>query len=176
MQVRTLAVALAASFFSVAAAASGAHGGGHGHDTSQIGQAGKASKVTRTVQIEMRDTMRFSPASVSVQQGETLRFVVKNVGKLKHEFVLGTKKDLEAHYELMKKFPEMEHEEDNMLSLAPGQSGELLWKFTQSGVVHLACLIPGHYEAGMQGKIAVAPRKGAAPKTQGAPGGQHGHH
>jgi uncharacterized cupredoxin-like copper-binding protein len=176
MKKRTILVALAATFFSVAAVASGVHAGGHGHDNALIGEAGKRAEVTRTVQIEMRDTMRFSPASVSVKQGETLRFVVKNAGRLKHEFVLGTKKDLEAHYELMKKFPQMEHEEDNMLSLAPGQSGELLWKFTQSGVVHLACLIPGHYEAGMQGKIVVAARTGAAPKAKSTTGDQHDHH
>jgi uncharacterized cupredoxin-like copper-binding protein len=85
--------------------------------------------------------------------------VVKNTGVLKHEMVLGTRKDLDAHYAVMKKFPEMEHAEDNMLSLAPGQSGELLWKFTRSGTVHIACLHVGHYDAGMKGEVRVAARK-----------------
>lgn len=159
MKKRNLSFALAASLFSLAALASGTHAGGHGHDTVSVGEAGKPAEITRTVQVEMLDTMRFTPAQFSVKQGETLRFVVKNAGQLKHEFVLGTRKDLEAHYEVMKKFPEMEHAEDNMLSLAPGQTGELLWKFTKSGTVHIACLHVGHYDAGMKGQIRVAARK-----------------
>lgn len=162
MKNRTILLTLVTSLFSAVALASGSHAGGHGHDTASVGEAGKATEVTRTVQVEMRDTMRFSPANFSVRQGETLRFVVKNVGQLKHEFVLGTKKDLDAHYEVMKKFPEMEHAEDNMLSLAPGQTGELIWKFTQSGAVHVACLHVGHYDAGMKGVVKVAARKSAA--------------
>ena len=173
MNHRNLAVALTV-FLAASAAASGPHTAAHDHN--HAGEAGKASDIRRTVLIEMRDTMRFFPSSLSVQQGQTVRFVVKNVGRLKHEFVLGTKQDLEAHHALMKKSPEMEHDEDNMLRLAPGQSGELLWKFTQSGVVHLACLIPGHYEAGMRGKIAVAPVSGAIPSTKGVAEGHQGHH
>lgn len=82
--------------------------------------------------------------------------MVKNSGQLRHEFVLGTEKDLKAHYEVMKKTPHMEHAEDNMLTVAPGQSAELLWRFTQAGTVDFACLHPGHYDAGMKGRVAVA--------------------
>ena len=167
MNIRNILFVLISTLCSFIASASGKHAGGHGHDEVSVGQAGKASEVTRTVQVEMHDTMRFTPANFSVKQGETLRFVVKNTGKLKHEFVLGAKKDLDAHYEVMKKFPEMEHAEDNMLSVAPGQTGELIWKFTKSGPVHVACLHPGHYDAGMKGQIQVAARKQAAkPKVE----------
>jgi uncharacterized cupredoxin-like copper-binding protein len=176
MQHRTVLVALAAYLFCIAASASGAHAGGHGHDAALIGEAGKASEVSRTVKIEMRDTMRFSPSSLSVTQGQTLRFLVKNEGRLKHEFVLGTASDLQAHHAQMKKTPQMAHADDNMLSLAPGQSGELVWKFSKSGVVHLACLEPGHYEAGMQGKIVVAPNSAAAPNGKPSHGGGHALH
>jgi uncharacterized cupredoxin-like copper-binding protein len=139
------------------AIASGIHAGGH--DAPTIGKAGKATQVTRTIQVEMRDTMRFVPANFSVKQGETIRFVVKNTGKLKHEFTLGTDKDLKEHYEVMKKFPDMEHADDNMLSVAPGQMGEMLWKFSKAGSVNIACLHVGHYEAGMKGVVKVAARK-----------------
>lgn len=158
MKIRNILFVLILTLCSLAASASGKHAGGHGHDEVSIGRAGKAAEVNRTVQVEMHDTMRFTPANFTVKQGETLRFVVKNSGKLKHEFVLGTKKDLQAHYEAMKKFPEMEHVEDNMLSVAPGQTGELIWKFTRSGSVQVACLRPGHYEAGMKGEIQVGAR------------------
>src|SRR5205823_13639175 len=98
---------------------------------------------------------RFNPASVTVKKGETIRFVVKNSGKLKHEMVLGTAKELREHAELMKKFPEMEHEDPNQLSVEPGKKGELVWQFTRVGTFDFACLQPGHFDAGMRGKVAV---------------------
>jgi len=139
--------------------ATGNHAGGHAHGpdkASAIGEAGVAANVTRTVEVDMSDAMRFTPAAIQAKQGETIRFVVKNSGQLPHEFVLGTEKDLKAHYEVMKKSPHMEHADDNMLTVAPGQSAELLWRFTQAGTVDFACLHPGHYDAGMKGRVAVA--------------------
>ncbi len=95
---------------STTAFASGKHAGGHGHEDA-IGKPGVASKATRTVKVDMTDGMRFNPSSINVKQGETVRFIVNNSGKLKHELVLGTEKELKEHYELMKKNPEMEHAE-----------------------------------------------------------------
>ena len=100
--------------------------------------------------------MRFTPSNVSVKRGETIRFVIKNSGKVPHEFSLGTEKELQEHYEVMKKFPNMEHEEANKVSLKPGKQGEVIWRFTKPGVVNFACLHVGHYEAGMKGQIKVA--------------------
>jgi uncharacterized cupredoxin-like copper-binding protein len=139
--------------------ASGKHAGGHGHSMAAIGQPGVATKVSRTIQIDMSDAMRFTPDTVAVRKGETIRFVVKNSGQLKHEFNLGTEKDLKAHYELMKKFPEMEHDEPHIASVAPGQTGEVIWQFTTAGTVSFACLHPGHYEAGMKGAVKVSAAK-----------------
>lgn len=137
------------------------HAEGHSHEISAIGKPGLAAKVSRTVTIEMTDDMRFSPANISVKQGETVRFIVKNSGKLKHEFTLGTEKSLKEHYEVMKKFPEMEHDEPNTANVAAGMSGEVIWHFTQTGIIHFACLHPGHYEAGMKGFVKVAGAKTA---------------
>jgi uncharacterized cupredoxin-like copper-binding protein len=143
--------------------ASGTHAGGHGdahsHGASAIGQAGVASKVTRTIAIEMTDAMRFTPDKLAVKRGETIRFVVTNSGKIKHEFNLGTQADLNAHYELMKKFPGMEHDEPNQISLEPGKTGEVIWQFTKAGKVSFACLHVGHYEAGMKGTVMVGATK-----------------
>ena len=135
----------------------GSHAGGHG--TEAIGKPGVAAKVSRTVQIDMTDNMRFTPSTVMVRKGETVRFVVKNSGQLKHEFNLGTEKDLKEHYEMMKKFPEMEHDEPNIASVAPGKTGEVIWQFTKAGTVNFACLHPGHYEAGMKGAVKVGAGK-----------------
>lgn len=137
----------------------GGHGDAHGHGTSTIGQAGVASKVSRTISIEMQDTMRFTPDKVVAKRGETIRFVVTNTGKLKHEFNLGTEADLKAHYEMMKKFPEMEHDEPNLVSLEPGKTGEVIWQFTKTGKVSFACLHVGHYDAGMKGSVSVSQGK-----------------
>ena len=133
--------------------AAGSHAGGHG--TQAIGKPGVAAKATRTIAIDMSDTMRFTPSAIQVRRGETIRFVVTNSGQLKHEFNLGTEADLKAHYAQMLKFPEMEHDEPNLVSLAPGKTGEVIWQFTKSGTVHFACLHAGHYEAGMKGTVAV---------------------
>lgn len=110
----------------------------------------------------MTDAMRFNPSSVAVARGETIRFVVSNSGKLKHEFVLGTEQELKEHSEVMKKFPEMEHADPNMVTVAPGKTGEVVWQFTKTGKVDFACLQPGHYDAGMKGAVAVAAGKKAA--------------
>jgi uncharacterized cupredoxin-like copper-binding protein len=145
--------------WATSAFASGNHAGGHGNETQAIGKPGVAAKVSRTVQIDMSDAMRFTPNTLSVRKGETVRFVVKNSGQLKHEFNLGTEKDLKAHYAQMLKFPEMEHDEPNIASVAPGATGEVIWQFTKSGSVSFACLHPGHYEAGMKGQVKVGAAK-----------------
>ena len=146
----TLLLALAAP----AADAAGSHSGDHAE--TAIGEPGQAERVTRTVRIDMTDAMRFTPPRVTARRGQTIRFIVSNSGKLKHELVLGTRKDLRDHAEQMKKFPEMEHAEPNMVTLAPGQTGEVIWRFTRTGQIDFACLQPGHYDAGMKGFVKVA--------------------
>ena len=140
----------------VPAYASGDHSGSHQHGgTSDIGQAGATDKAKRTVTITMLDTMRFSPATIRARGGETVRFVIYNAGKVKHELVLGTQADLREHKAFMQKNPEMEHEDDNMVTVQPGQRGEIIWQFSKAGIVYFACLQPGHYDAGMKGQVTV---------------------
>lgn len=85
-----------------------------------------------------------------------MRLVIKNVGQIKHELSLGTEAELLEHLELMKKFPDMEHDEPSKVTLDPGKQGEIVWQFTKAGTVNFACLIPGHYEAGMRGVVTVS--------------------
>jgi len=120
-----------------------------------LGKPGDPGKVTRSIQVEMNDAMRFKPDSIRVKRGETIRFVVRNTGKEKHEMVLGTIKELKKHAESMRKFPEMEHADPNQVSVDPGMTGELVWQFTTAGTFDFACLVPGHFEAGMVGKVRV---------------------
>ena len=125
-------------------------------EQKEWGIAGDAKAVKRTIAVKMLDTMRFVPDKIEVKQGETIRFVHTNEGKLMHEFVIGTKKDLNEHAALMLKFPNMEHDEPYMAHVAPGKTGEIIWNFNRAGDFDFACLIPGHYQAGMVGKIKVS--------------------
>ena len=122
-----------------------------------FGREGVPRKVTRTIRIDMRDTMRFNPAQLVVKEGETVRFIVKNSGKTLHELVLGTLKELQEHAELMRKHRGMEHDEPYMAHVAPGKTERIVWQFTKAGEFYYGCLVPGHFEAGMLGKLVVAP-------------------
>lgn len=156
---------VAAALIGVSGAA--AADGGHQHgkksagpvkkEQKEWGIAGDAVAAKRTIEISLTDTMRFSPDRIEVKQGETVRFVVKNTGKVMHELVLGTKKDLDAHAAMMAKFPGMEHDEPHMTHVGPGKTGEIVWTFNRPGEFDFACLIAGHYQAGMVGKVKVKP-------------------
>ena len=119
------------------------------------GIAAKEDEATRTVEVAMRDSMEFVPASISVEEGETVTFVVTNEGQLMHEFVLGTTASNDEHAEMMMKFPGMEHDEPYMAHVEPGNTQELTWTFNRSGSFAFACLIAGHYQAGMVGDLSV---------------------
>jgi uncharacterized cupredoxin-like copper-binding protein len=124
------------------------------------GQPGSANKATRTVAITTSDAMRFDPGSLTFKQGETVRLRITNIGKLPHEFVLGTAREIAEHAERMRSMPGMMHVEANAVRVAPGKTEVLVWKFSASGRFSYACLIPGHREAGMQGTITVAAQSG----------------
>jgi len=163
MIARHVLQALAAAAMLAHGAAS-AHGDGHeqkrAFDPAQVektafGQEGDPGKVARTIKVGMGDDMRFKPSTLTVRKGETVRIVVHNDGRILHEMVLGTKDALKEHAEMMRKFPEMEHADANMAHVKPGKSGEILWQFTRAGEFEFACLQPGHFEAGMIGKVVV---------------------
>ena len=129
-------------------------------DASQVeatpfGQEGDPRKVTRTIRVSMSDRMRFEPENLTVRKGETVRLVVANKGAVLHEMVLGTAHALKEHAELMKKHPGMEHDAPSMTHVKPGATGEIVWQFNRAGEFQFACLIPGHFEAGMVGKVVV---------------------
>ena len=119
------------------------------------GIAGDPKKATRTIEIRMTDDMRFAPNQLQIKLGETVRLVAVNAGKVLHEIVIGTPQELKTHAEMMKKHPGMEHDEPYMAHVDPGQKGAIVWTFNRAGSFEFACLIPGHFEAGMIGRITV---------------------
>lgn len=168
-----------------AALAAGSHSGGHdahgGHDSSQeqhghdmsqtphgghdmhgaqggmrgAGRPGDPAKVSRTIEVTMHDTMRFTPDRIRVKAGETVRFFVRNVGNLPHELMIGSQEELKDHLAVMRAQPDMKHTDPNTASVGPGKLGGLVWQFDKPGTGDFACLVPGHFEAGMVGKITV---------------------
>jgi uncharacterized cupredoxin-like copper-binding protein len=120
------------------------------------GIAGDAKAAKRTIDVKMTDAMRFTPERIEVKLGETVRFVVRNSGAVMHEFVLGTREENEAHAALMAKHPGMEHDEPWMAHVPPGKTGRIVWTFNRAGTFEFACLIAGHYGAGMRGTLVVA--------------------
>jgi uncharacterized cupredoxin-like copper-binding protein len=124
-------------------------------EQTEWGIVGDAKAVRRVIVLAMSDNMRFTPDKIEVKQGETIKLVVKNDGRQLHELVIGTRKVLDEHAALMVRFPNMQHDEPYMAHVPPGKSGEVIWNFNRAGEFDFACLIAGHFQAGMTGKINV---------------------
>lgn len=130
------------------------------HDAEHFsaGEPGNPKKSARIVTVVMTDddgTMRYSLDRLDVKKGEQIRFVIQNKGAIRHEFTLASVQDNNKHAEIMKKYPDMEHDDPNGKTVDPGKTAEILWRFSKSGTFEFACLIPGHREAGMHGTVAV---------------------
>ncbi len=161
---------LFAAAFSLAAAGAWAHGDEKrpskpmakkalSSEEHAFGKEGDPKNAKRTIRVAMSDKYRFTPDEIVVNQGDTVKFVVANEGQILHEMVIGTEEELVKHAELMRKFPGMEHEEPYMAHVKAGGKTEMAWHFTKAGTFAYGCLIPGHYEAGMKGRIVVVSRK-----------------
>ena len=131
-----------------------ARDGALGHGDSAAGRPGNAKKISRTIKIAALD-IKYDKPEIKVKAGETIKFVLTNAGKLRHEFMIGDAKEQSEHAEMMKQMPDMVHADANMITVEPGQTKSLVWQFTKAGTVEIACHIPGHYEAGMKSKVTV---------------------
>jgi uncharacterized cupredoxin-like copper-binding protein len=73
--------------------------------------------------------------------------------------VLGSEEDIKAHALAMQKGAGHGSAHDSAggaaITVAAGQRGELVVKFDQARTLEMACLVPGHYEAGMRGTVNV---------------------
>jgi uncharacterized cupredoxin-like copper-binding protein len=158
---KTIAVVMTALSLSAAAMADASHHqAGHHHDDERFlaGEPGDPLQPARIVLITMNEAdgkMMFMPEEVSVKRGEQVKFMLRNSGELDHEFILATMAENLKHVEAMKKNPDMEHDGPNGKRLVPKGTGEILWRFSNAGEFEFSCLIPGHREGGMIGKIVV---------------------
>ena len=127
----------------------------HEQVVTDFGGFHSALVPTRTIEVKMYDSMKFEPSVIDVKANETIKFLVFNSGELDHEFMFGTQEVVTAHAELMKTHPNIPHEDPFMIHLKSNEVGYLVWQFSSPGTFPFACLIPGHYDAGMKGSIGV---------------------
>jgi uncharacterized cupredoxin-like copper-binding protein len=128
-------------------------------ETTATGSPGDPGQVSRIIEITMMDNS-YKPSEIKVKQGDTIKFLLTNTGRKKHEMIIGTPEEIDEHGRMMKKFPDMEHpDEPNVVTVEPGKTGELIWHFTKAGTVDFACPLPGHFKGmkspGMKGTIKV---------------------
>jgi len=158
MKILKVTALLLPMLFSAGLALAGPGAPGHGHTSFSAGEPGNPKKPFRVVEVTMHEgdgKMGYTPDNLTIKRGEQVKFVIVNGGELKHEFILASEKDNLKHAELMKKYPEMEHDDPNGKNLEPKAKSEILWRFSKAGTFEYSCLIPGHREAGMTGKITV---------------------
>lgn len=158
---------------------SGGQSGGHGHGAeTAFGRPGNAANASRTIQVSMGDNY-YEPEKIAVKAGETVRFVIRNKGTLVHEFAIATpdmhvahqpemmmmmmhgvleadRINMDAAKAMQESMGHGMHAEANSVLLEPGKSGEIVWTFPTGGGLEFACNVPGHYQAGMVGKIELA--------------------
>ncbi|WNJ99919.1 cupredoxin domain-containing protein [Thalassospiraceae bacterium LMO-JJ14] len=150
---------------------------GHGKAT-RIGAPGKVSEAARTIEITMHDNY-YEPENISVKEGETVRFIIKNAGEFVHEFNIATadmhkahgpemmmmveqgvlladKIDRDAAKKMQASMGHGMHDDPNSVLLEPGKSGEMIWRFPERADLEFACNVPGHYESGMVGQVKLS--------------------
>ncbi|MDH3389244.1 MAG: cupredoxin family protein [Gammaproteobacteria bacterium] len=142
--------------FSSSVMASGTHSHSHDNMRYSVGEPSKGIP-DRSISVSMQDTMRFvfNPELDKLKNGETIEFRVKNDGAIQHEFSIGNAEDQVKHAQMMRQMPDMKHNDPNTVSLAPGKSASISWKFMGKDTVVFACNIPGHFEAGMKHILAI---------------------
>jgi len=131
----------------------GHHDSAHVAGNRAVGRPGHSDRVDRSIAVIASDTMRYNPPEITVRPGETVRFEVKNDGKLRHEFMIGDATEQRTHSEMMKRDPGMAHNDANTIILEAGEGKTLVWQFGEAGELEIGCHVPGHYEAGMRARV-----------------------
>ena len=144
---------------------------------NMIGEEGNPNNIDRTIKIKMYDNY-YEPNFIEVKKGETIKFIVQNVGEIVHEYNIATKEmhikhqpemqklmehgillvdriDMAKMKEMSKKDHSLSHSHSNSIMLEPKKTGVIIWKFSKDIDLEMACNVPGHYESGMVGKIVL---------------------
>jgi uncharacterized cupredoxin-like copper-binding protein len=128
-----------------------------GH-ASVVGGPAKVTAASRTINVDLLDSMRFSfDSPLELERGEAVRFIVTNRGQIRHEFSIGSETEQDSHRAMMRNMPNMVHQDPNAVTVEPGETRELVWRFDGEQPVVFACNIPGHAEAGMVSTAMLKP-------------------
>jgi uncharacterized cupredoxin-like copper-binding protein len=131
---------------------------GEGHSEFQFGRPGDATQADKVIRITMGD-MNFDPQSLMISVGQTIRFVVTNRSEIDHDFTIGDAATQGAHraemLEAMENGGAKHRNDPNAVLVKAGEQRELVWTFTTAGPLEFDCNVPGHFEAGMRGRITV---------------------
>jgi uncharacterized cupredoxin-like copper-binding protein len=138
MRIRLLVVVLALALASALAACSSSAGPRH-------------------IAVSMTDEMTFQPAAITVKQGETVIFDVRNAGEIAHEFFIGSATQQTEHEAEMKQMFAMGHDHATGVTVQGGQTEALRLSFPNTGTLEIGCHEPGHWAAGMRGTLTVQP-------------------
>ena len=132
------------------------HGDGHvmegheGHKMSAVGMPAEVgAEANKTITVHMMDTMKFNFSNLNIEEGDVVKFVVMNKGKITHEFGIGSVEEQTAHRKMMQSMPDMKHEDGSTVTVEAGKTKELVWQFLGESTAQFACNVPGHFEAGM---------------------------
>ena len=149
MRPRTLTAGIAAALALLTAAC-----GNGDTDNASSESDGRA----RRVEVTMVD-IDFKPKTLEVAKGEEVQFTFTNDGKIRHEAYFGTPEDQADHEKEMAEAGEESGGHDahgggsgdnNKITVEPGKSGDLTYRFDEAGTYEIGCHEPGHYAAGMK--------------------------
>ncbi len=136
--------------------AGGNHDHHHAPKPSPVGKPAPAAKATKVIRVTTLDNMRYEFSDTpELNNGDIVTFIVTNAGQIDHEFSIGDEQEQQAHREMMRKMPNMAHEDGNTVTVKPGETKQLTWQFNTGAEVVFACNIPGHFEAGMVARAEV---------------------
>lgn len=115
-------------------------------------------EADRTIEVALTE-FAFGTDPITVSAGETIEFVITNAGAIEHEFRLSNDERIAEHIAGGHAAHEEEegtggHSEnaDQLIVVPPGETASLIVMFGEDTSIYtdVVCLIPGHFEAGME--------------------------
>ncbi|HEV3475626.1 MAG TPA: cupredoxin domain-containing protein [Actinomycetota bacterium] len=114
--------------------------------------AAACSPGIRTVEVTIEHS-RFEPPILEAAAGETVRFVIRNLDPIDHEFILGDQAVQDRH----ESGTEPHHGAiPGEVSVPAGAWAATTYRFPSSGRLLFGCHLPGHWAYGMRGTVHVA--------------------
>ena len=138
------------------AVASAATSPGATAPASPAGAPSPAASASTRIEVALTDSMAIEFDAMTFPAGVPVTFVISSTGSADHEFYLGDESAQVAHEAEMMANGGMGHDDPDGLAVAPGETKELIYTFTNPGSTLAGCHVAGHYAAGMMAKLTVS--------------------